>query len=48
MFLPLFVIDLPFEALFDTVCLPWDIYKANQNNKPVTPPDTPEVIEEVN
>lgn len=48
MFLPLFVIDLPFEAVFDTVCLPWDIYKSNQNNKPVTPPDTPEVIEEVN
>jgi len=47
MFLPVFVIDLPFEAVSDTVFLPWDIYKSHQNNKPVIPPEKPEVVEDV-
>jgi uncharacterized protein YceK len=47
MFLPLFIIDFPFEAVSDTVCLPWDIYRSCQNNKHDVPPDTPEVVEEV-
>ena len=47
MFLPVFIVDLPFEAVSDTVFLPWDMYKSHQNNKPVVPPETPEVVEEV-
>lgn len=48
--LPCTIIDLPLDAVMDTVCLPWDIYRTYQNKKPntIVPNNDSEVIEKVN
>ena len=47
--LPFTIIDLPLDAVVDTVCLPWDIYRTCQNKKPntVIPNNNDEMIEKV-
>ena len=33
LFLPLTVVDLPFEVVFDTIFLPWDVWEASKNRR---------------
>lgn len=45
--LPFTIIDLPLDAVSDTICLPWDIYRScqNKNDKNINPKEDSKIIE---
>ena len=43
--LPLTVVDLPFEAVLDTVLVPWDLWTIRKTSAPEDPSPKEEVLE---